>query len=117
MSDRLEFDGLSVAPNVIETIVRIASEQVDGVVAVGGTPITGAAAVFKPRMPSIEVSAPEEGAALDVAVYITARYGMKLPELGAAVQAAVLDALASQLGIQSASIDVYIEALDFEDKP
>jgi len=116
MSDRLEFDGLSVAPNVIETIVRIASEQVEGVAAVGGTPITGAAAVFKPRMPSIEVSAPE-GEALEVAVYITADYGLNLPQLGAAVQASVLDALASQLGVESADVDVYIEALDFKDKP
>ena len=116
MSNRLEFDGLSVAPNVIETIVRIASEGVDGVEAVGGTPITGAAAVFKSKMPSVEVSA-EAGENLEVAVYITARYGMKLTDLGAEVQKAVLDALSSQLGVDGATIDVYIEALQFDDKP
>ncbi|MCL2438431.1 MAG: Asp23/Gls24 family envelope stress response protein [Coriobacteriia bacterium] len=114
MSNRVEFDGLSVAPSVLETIVRIASEQVDGVVAVGGTPITGAASIFKPRVPSVEVSAADEGEALDVAVYITARYGMKLTDLGEEVQKAVLDALGSQLGVEAANIDVYIEGLQFE---
>ncbi|MCL2746768.1 MAG: Asp23/Gls24 family envelope stress response protein [Coriobacteriia bacterium] len=114
MSNRVEFDGLSVAPNVLETIVRIASEQVDGVVAVGGTPITGAASIFKSRGPSVEVSAADEGEALDVAVYITARYGMKLTDLGEEVQKAVLDALGSQLGVEAANIDVYIEGLQFE---
>jgi len=113
MSNRLEFDGLSVAPQVLETIVRIASEGVDGVVSVGGTPITGAAAVFKPKMPSVEVSS-AEGDSLDVAVYITARYGLNLNELGATVQEAVLDALSSQLGVDAATIDVYIEALSFD---
>jgi len=113
MSNRVEFDGLSVAPNVLETIVRIASEQVDGVTAVGGTPITGAAAIFKSRIPSVEVSVTEKGEALDIAVYVTARYGMKLTDLGEAVQQAVLDALSSQLGVEAANIDVYIEGLSF----
>jgi len=113
MSNRLEFDGLSVAPNVLETIVRIASEEVDGVCMVGGTPVAGAAAVFKAKMPGVEVSTLEDDV-LDIAVYITARYGVKLPDLGKAVQAAVLGALSSQLGIEAASIDVYIEALQFE---
>jgi len=116
MSSRLEFDGLSVAPQVIETIVRIASESVDGVASVGGTPITGAAAVFKPKMPSIEVSSSEDER-LEIAVYITARYGVKLTDLGAAVQKAVLDALSSQLGVESARIDVYVEAIEFVDTP
>ena len=114
MSSRLEFDGLSVAPNVIETIVRIASESVDGVAAVGGTPVVGAAAVFKSRMPSVEVSAAQGDESLIVAVYITARYGMNLQDLGTAVQTAVMDALSSQLGVTKAVIDVYIEGLAFE---
>jgi len=113
MSNRLEFDGLSVAPQVLETIVRIASEGVDGVISVGGTPITGAASIFKPKMPSVEVSS-TEGDSLDVAIYVTARYGVNLTDLGAAVQQAVLDALNSQLGVDAASIDVYIEALAFD---
>ncbi|MCL2525956.1 MAG: Asp23/Gls24 family envelope stress response protein [Coriobacteriia bacterium] len=117
MSARLEFDGLSVSPTVIETIVRIAAEGVDGVASVGGTPITGAAAVFKPKMPSVEVSASEEGEELDVAVYLTAVYGENLTDLGAAVQKAIIDALGSQLGVEKVAIDVYIESLDFTPTP
>jgi|GEM_PF-650819 len=113
MPNRLEFDGMSVTPNVLETIVRIASERVDGVCIVGGTPPTGAAAVFKTKLPSVEVATCEDDS-LDIVVHITARYGVNLPELGESVQKAILDALSSQLGIQEASIDVYIEALQFE---
>ncbi|MCL2680406.1 MAG: Asp23/Gls24 family envelope stress response protein [Coriobacteriia bacterium] len=113
MSNRLEFDGLSVAPNVLETIVCIASEQVDGVCKVGGAPLTGASSVFKAKQPGVEVASAADDS-LDIAVYITARYGVKLPELGLEVQKAVLEALNSQLGIGAANIDVYIEALQFE---
>jgi len=111
MPDRLLFEGLSVAPNVIETIVRIATQEVEGVACVGGLPPTGAAALLKPKMPGIDIS--RDSDTVMVTVPLTALYGVKLPTLGARVQQAIADALGTQLGIERVQVDVYIEALEF----
>jgi uncharacterized alkaline shock family protein YloU len=60
------------------------------------------------------VSTADAGDALEIAIHITARYGVKLIELGKEVQSAVLDALNSQLSVEAAHIDVYVEALAFD---
>jgi len=113
MPDRLELEGLSVAPNVIETIVRIATEQTEGVAYVGGIPLSGPAALLKAKMPSVEISRSDDGCLL-VCVYLTAIYGSVLPELGERVQAAIADALGTQLSIERVYVDVYVEALEFK---
>ena len=113
MSNRLSFEGLSVSPNVVETIARIATEEVEGVACVGGVPVTGAAALLKPKIPGVEISL-GDGDLLLVAVYVTALYGVKLPALGARIQEAIADALGLQLGTKAVQVDVYIEALEFE---
>jgi len=112
MPNRLVFEGLSVAPNVIETIARIATEEVEGVAGVGGVPVSGAASLLKPKLPGVEIG--REDDVLLVSVYVTASYGVKLPALGERIQKAIADALGMQLGIKSVQVDVYIESLEFE---
>lgn len=50
---------------------------------------------------------------LCVSVRIDVYYGHVLPELAAQVRMAVADAVASQVGIQVASVDVYIDGIQF----
>ena len=42
-------------------------------------------------------------------------HGHVLPDLAAQVRSAVADAVASQVGIQVASVDVYIDGIQFAD--
>ena len=111
MPDNLMFEGLSVAPNVIETIVGIASEQTEGVAYVGSAPAVGAASLLKARSTGVEVGV--EDGSVAVAVHLAAYHGVKLRDLGAAVQRSVADALAAQLGVEHVCVDVFVDALEF----
>lgn len=107
MADKLILDGLTVAPNVITTIVTIAATDVEGVVGVYAPTLRKAQGAR-----GIEVSTDENGG-LIVGIHLSAAYGTKLRDLGERVQSAVADALAVQLGAEPASIDIYIDSLVF----
>ena len=94
----LNIDGMAIAPGVVETIVSIAANEVDGVASVGPSATSGLRAMFasKPSTQGIDVY-----------------YGLVLPERAAQVRMAVADAVASQVGIQVASVDVYIDGIQF----
>lgn len=107
MADKLVLDGLTVAPNVINTIVGIAATTVEGVVSVYAPTLRKASG-----SKGIEIATDADGKLL-IGVHIVALYGTKLRELGESVQSAIKDALAVQLGAEPASIDIFIDALAF----
>jgi len=106
MAEKLVFDGLTIAPNVLDTMVRLAAQQVKGVAGLG----VGVRKTALAR--AVEIGIDEEGT-LEVSLHIQAYAGQQLRELGEAIQIAVADALKSQLGIQVARVDVYIDGLAF----
>lgn len=110
----LNVEGMALAPGVVETIVSIAVGEVEGVACVG--PSSGGAlrSVFasKPSTQGIEITADEDDK-LQVSVRIDAYYGYVLPDLAVKVREAVADAVASQVGAQIASVDVYIDGIQF----
>lgn len=105
--EKLVLEGLTVAPNVIDTIVRLATEKVEGVAAVG-SPTSIRSKSQKP----IDVQTDENGRLL-LDVHVQAYYGTKLHELGAAIQSAIADALTVQVGVAPESVNVFIDALIF----
>ena len=107
MSEKLVLEGLTVAPSVIETIVKLATEKVDGV-AVVGAPTMRRATVGK----AVDISTDDQGG-LVLDIHIQAMYGSKLHEVGTAIQNAVADALTVQVGAKAAAINIYIDALVF----
>lgn len=109
MSDNIVLNGLTVSPSVIETIVNLAVE------AVPGAAIYGSASLRKAGFTrAIEVSTDEAGD-LVLGVHVSAEYGHKLTELGEIVRQAIVDALNIQIGVQSASIDIYFDAISFDE--
>ncbi|MDR1775471.1 MAG: Asp23/Gls24 family envelope stress response protein [Actinomycetes bacterium] len=114
MTDKLVFDGLSVAPAVIETIARIATETTEGVAVVGTGPDSGVASLLKAKNSGVEIiGEPDEG--LHITVHVSAVYGTKLHELGRAIQQSIADALDVQLGLTTVAVDVYIDGLVFSE--
>ncbi|MCL2491982.1 MAG: Asp23/Gls24 family envelope stress response protein [Coriobacteriia bacterium] len=102
-------DGITIAPGVVETVVALAAEQTEGVAGV-------CARSSIRRMgsaPAVDVAL--EDGELTCAVHIVAYYGYLLPELGHSVQSAVRCALDGQMGIKPASVDVFIDGIEFED--
>lgn len=112
----LNLDGMAIAPGVVETIVSIATNEVKGVASVGPSSAGGFRSVFaaKPSTQGIDVAVGEDDK-LNVSVRIDVYYGYVLPDLAASVRQAVADAVASQVGVQVGSVDVYIDGIQFAD--
>ncbi len=115
----LNLDGMAIAPGVVETIVSIAVNEVDGVASVGSGSGGGLRGMFSGKASTqgagIEISTDEEDR-LCIAVRIEVYYGNVLPDLAAQVRSAVADAVTSQVGMQVASVDVYVDGIRFAGK-
>ena len=110
----LNVDGMALAPGVVETIVSIAANEVDGVASVGPSATSSLRSVFagKPSTQGIEVAIDEDDK-LQVSVRVDVYYGYVLPDLAANLRKAIADAVSSQVGASVASVDVYIDGIQF----
>ena len=107
-------DTMSLAPGVMETIVRIAVSDVDGVVGVC-SPATQAPRKLlapKPVAPGVDITMGDNNKA-SVALHLSVQYGQVLPDVAAQVRKAVAEALQAQVGVGVNSIDVYIDNIAF----
>ena len=103
----ITLDGITIAPGVLETIVAMAAEDVEGVAAVMARP------ALRKRASAPMVDCVVEDGTLTCGVHVIARYGVVLNEVGASVQLVVTNALKAQLGVEPAYIDVFIDAIEF----
>jgi len=88
--------------------IRISADALTGLV-VASAELVDSARVRRPRR-GLDVTV-KDGRA-HVALELVARYGTVLPELGAAVQRSVTEALRTSTGLEVAAVDVAIEELD-----
>ena len=115
MSNELNVDGMSLAPGVVETIISIAANEVDGVASVGSFAASGLRAMLaaKPSTAGIETNVDEDGK-LAVTLHVEVYHGYVLPDLAAALREAVADALLVQVGVQVSSVDIYVDGIQFQ---
>lgn len=114
MSDEIRLEGLGVAPGVLDTIVTVATETVEGIATVGSTGIAGLVqkGARKGAARAVDVTVGEDNS-LTVSVHVQVTYGHRLREVAAQVQSCVADALASQVGVEVAAVDVFVDGLVF----
>lgn len=114
MSDEIRLEGLGVAPGVLDTIVTLAAESVEGVATVGAPGLAGLVQKGSRKRGSraVEVTTGENGD-VSASIHVQVEYGRRLREVAAQVQAAVADALKSQVGVPVATVDVYVDGLVF----
>jgi uncharacterized alkaline shock family protein YloU len=113
MSDELRLEGLGVAPGVLDTIVTMAVESVEGVAAVGAPGLAGIVQKgSKGASRAVDVCVNEDSS-LVATVHIQVIYGHPLKDVATQVQAAVSDAVESQVGVAMAAVDVYIDGIIF----
>ena len=110
----LNVDGMALAPGVVETIVSIAANEVEGVASVGSAAAGGLRSVFgsKPSTQGIDITVDEEDK-LHISIRVDVYYGYVLPDLAANIRQAISDAVTSQVGIPVGSVDVYIDGMQF----
>ncbi|MCL2503537.1 MAG: Asp23/Gls24 family envelope stress response protein [Coriobacteriia bacterium] len=116
MSDEIRLDGLGVAPGVLDTIVTVAAENVEGVASVGASGLVGLVqrGRRKGAARAVDVVVLDDGS-LAASVHIHTFHGYKIHEVAAGVQSAVAGALSSQVGIDATVVDVYVDGLVFID--
>jgi uncharacterized alkaline shock family protein YloU len=110
MTDELRLEGIGVAPGVLETIVALAAQGVEGVVSSeqGGLP-----ALMQKGRRGVTVTV-DEANTLSASLHLTLRYGHPLHDTARSVQQAVAEALQSQTGQPVAAVDVFVDAVVFD---
>ncbi len=115
MSDEIRLEGLGLAPGVLETIVTLAAQEVEGVAHVGSPGLAGLVNKSGARGTAarpIEITVDDQGA-IHVAVHIEILYGSPLRKVARAVQQAVGDAVLSQVGTSVKAVDVFVDGIEF----
>jgi uncharacterized alkaline shock family protein YloU len=114
MSEEIRLEGLGVAPGVLDTIVTMAAESVEGVAAVGSSGIAGLVqkGARKGSARAVDVCADESGA-ITATIHLQVIYGHKLKDVAKAVQDAVADAVTSQVGATVGPVDIYVDGIVF----
>lgn len=114
MSEEIRLEGLGVAPGVLDTIVTVAAESVEGIAGVGAPGLAGLVqkGARKGTARAVDVANCDDGC-LSVTIHVQVTYGSKLRKVAAEVQQAVADALASQVGVEVAAVEVYVDGLVF----
>lgn len=110
----LSIDGMALAPGVVETIVSIAANEIEGVASVGSSASGGLRAMFagKPTTQGIEIEVTDSDK-LHIGIRVEIYYGFVLPEVAADIRSAIADAVSCQIGIPVESVDVYIDGIQF----
>lgn len=114
MSEEIKVEGVGIASGVLETIVTLATESVEGVARVCPSGLARLMRKSSSRTAgrSVEVLVDESGRA-KVSVHICVVYGNPLHGVASAVQATVAEALASQAGLRTDSVDVFVDGIEF----
>ena len=112
----LNIDGAAIAPGVVETIVSLAAQSVEGVTCIGDPTTSGIRSIIggKPSTQGIEIDTDEVGD-LHVSLRLYVSSGQVLPDLAANVRKSIADAISSQLGLKVGSVDIYIDGIQFGD--
>ena len=110
----LSIDGMALAPGVVETIVSIAANEVEGVASVSSSSGGSLRSIFggKPTTQGIEIDVTDNDK-LHISIRVDVYYGFVLPDLAASIRSAITDAVFCQIGIPVESVDVYIDGIQF----
>jgi len=110
-SDR--FPGkMTVAPEVLTSIIRTASLEVDGVLEMA--PVPGGVNRLFQRGKHDGVQLHVEDGIVSVDLYVVLRPDVNIREMGRTIQAHVARAITEMMGMEVGRINVHIEDIDYE---
>lgn len=113
MADEIRLDdSLGLASGVLEQIVTLAAEAVEGVASVGPTGLAGVVKKGGGKSKGVAASMGEDGG-IAVAIHIYVTYGQPLRKVARTVQDSVADAVRSQVGQDVSAVDVFVDGVVF----
>lgn len=114
MTDVSKKPSMSLAPGVVDTIISITANGLDGVSSIG-TPAGGffARLAKRPSTSGIDTKMNDDGK-LEITLHLIAKYGFSLTDLAVALREAISEALIVQVGVEVERIDIYVDGIAFE---
>ncbi|MBQ9690953.1 MAG: Asp23/Gls24 family envelope stress response protein [Eggerthellaceae bacterium] len=114
MGAELHVEGLGLAPGVLETIISLAAKEVEGVSSVGSSSLQSLRSRFtgEKKTQAVDVAMNDEDGIV-VAVHLNVFYGFVIPEVADGVRVSVAHAISDQIGFDVASVDVFVDGIDF----
>ena len=108
-----EMGNIHIAEEVLAVIAAAAAREVDGVSSLAGGPSgeLSEAVASKKLSRGISIQVNEEALSIRVAVLV--KYGYVIPEVGQAVQDAVMSAVENATGLKVESVNVHIAGVTF----
>lgn len=110
----LNFEGMAIAEGVIETIVTIAVQEVDGVAGLTSFHTGGILGAFAKKASgrNVEVVVNEDDT-VSVVARVIVEYGHPLHDLAQEIRESVADAVMTQIGITVSDVNVFIDGIQF----
>lgn len=113
-SEKEELGTIEVAPEVIEVIAGIATNEVAGVAATRGNFASGVAEKFGKKVHSKGVKATISEGEIIIDVYCSVKYGYSIPKVAKDIQSAIRQAIFNMTSIETSEVNVHIAAVQFE---
>ena len=109
----LEINDMKVSREAINKLVVMAARDVEGVCAQDESKNDGILGMFTtPEDVTTDIAL--DGDKLRLGVHLNVEYGNALPDIAEKVRTAVANSVSTQLGLDVASIDVYVDGIQFE---
>lgn len=103
-----ELGTISISPEAIETITKIAIMEIEGVSDIN-TSFFGRS---KEATQGIKVTLEDENATIDVSVNI--KYGYSIPDIADRIQSKVKESIEGMTGIEVLAVNIYFSNIDFD---
>lgn len=114
-SEKEELGQIEVAPEVIEVIAGIATNEVEGVAATRGNFASGVAEKFGKKVHSKGIKATiTDDEEIIIEVYCSVKYGYSIPKVAKDIQSAIRQAIFNMTSIETSEVNVHITAIQFE---
>lgn len=106
---------IAFAPDVIATIANLAAAEVSGISGLGGGFADSISGILgkKNLTKGVRVEVGKEETAVDISVNV--RYGERIQEVCAKVQADVKKAIETMTGLRVVEVNVYVQSVTFEE--
>lgn len=104
---------VQIANDVVATIAGIAASEIDGVVSMSGSMVSGLSQMLgkKQLTKGVKVEITDSDVVLDISIVV--EYGKKIPEVAGAIQKAVASAVGDMTGLNVVAVNVHVAAVQF----
>ena len=117
MQEAFSTNSMTIAPGVVDRVIALAAEQVEGVAVVSSYVSGGLIAqlISRARREAITATIADDGK-LDCKVHLFMFYGYDIPKVAGEVRQNIADAVLLQTGLEVKTVDICVEGIEFKKK-